>query len=248
MHHTPIPRQFDTTQWSLVSAAGNEDPDNSRTQEALEKLCQRYWFPLYAFLRSRGHPAHDAQDLTQAFLSQFIQSRGFASANPNRGRFRTYLLGCLKHFVTNAWNRSKALKRGGQTPIIEWDALEPEARYALEPHTPTNPDTRFDREWALTLVQQGLEQLQDQYAKEGKTSLFQQLKGCLTGSEPPRSITAAQLQISENQLKVIIHRLRRNYRDVIRELIADTVQTHSEIDDEMRHLLQVLKNENQPPA
>jgi RNA polymerase sigma-70 factor (ECF subfamily) len=248
MDETPAPRQFDTTQWSLVNAAGASDPANSQTREALEQLCQRYWFPLYAFLRSRGHPSHDAQDLTQAFLAQFIESRGFASANPNRGRFRTYLLSCLKHFATNAWHRAKTLKRGGQTPIIEWDALEPEARYALEPLTPTNPDTRFDREWALTIVQQGLQLLAEEYAKENKTHLFQLLKPCLTGSEPPRATTAAQLQITENQLKVTIHRLRRRYRDTIRDLIANTVQTRAEIDDEMRHLLTVLKNENQPPA
>jgi RNA polymerase sigma-70 factor (ECF subfamily) len=143
------PRQFATTQWSLVGAANLDEASQTRAREALEELCRAYWYPLYAFVRSHGHSAADAQDLTQAFFTRIIEAGGFASADRERGRFRSYLLGAMKHFLANEWHRAQTQKRGGQVQFIEWDALDTEARYAGAVNQSDDPEHFFDREWAL---------------------------------------------------------------------------------------------------
>ena len=237
----PGPREFDTTHWSLVGAAQSDDASRTRARMALEELCRAYWYPLYAFVRSRGYPAADAQDLTQSFFARFIETAGFASADRERGRFRTYLLGAMKHFLANEWHRARTKKRGGDVSFLEWDALDPEARYALEPKQSNDPDTQFDREWALELTARAMEKLRAEWETGGKGGLFAALKGSLTGDEPARSETAARLGMTEDAIKVAVHRLRQRYSELLRAEIAETVSERSEVDGEMRHLVAVLR-------
>jgi RNA polymerase sigma-70 factor (ECF subfamily) len=224
-----------------VVAAKPDEPSRTRAREALEELCRAYWYPLYAFVRYRGYSADDAQDLTQSFFVRILEKGGFASADPERGRFRSYLLGAMKHFLANEWHRARAKKRGGGVTLLSWDALEPEARYALEPARPTDPDAGFDREWALEATARAMEKLRAESEARNKGELFEALQGSLTGEEPPRSETAARLGMTEGALKVAVHRLRQRYRELLRAGIAETVADPSDVDDEMRHLVAALR-------
>lgn len=232
-------RRFSTTQWSLVMAARPGEPSARR---ALEELCRAYWYPLYAFVRYRGYSAEDAQDLTQTFFARVLEKGGFGSVEPGRGRFRSYLLGAMKHFLANEWHRSQARKRGGAVQLIEWDGLSPEARYAATPRHSETPEHLFDREWALATVDGALQVLREEMVKEGKEKQFEALKGTLTGEEgATRGETAARLGMTEGALKVAVHRLRRRYRDLLEAAIAETVATPEERDEEMRYLVEVLR-------
>ncbi len=237
------PKAFNTTHWSLVGAAQSEPADRTRARKALEELCRAYWYPLYAFVRNRGYSSADAQDLTQSFFAQFVESGGFASANRDRGRFRTYLLSAMKHFLANEWHRARRLKRGGGRALLEWDALDPEARYALEPRDSGDPDACFDREWASRLTEVALARLRAESESEGKGALFTALRGGLTGEEPPRAETAARLGMTEGAVKVAVHRLRKRYRELLRAEVAETVDDPSGVDDEMRYLVTVLRGD-----
>src|SRR5210317_1356640 len=148
MNDPPGPRDFTTTHWSLVTAAKPDQASQTAARSALEELCRAYWYPLYAFVRHRGYSSDDAQDLTQSFFARIIETGGLASADPDRGRFRSYLLGAMKHFLANQWHRAQAGKRGGAVTFLHLDALDPEARYALEPARSSDPDAGFDRKWA----------------------------------------------------------------------------------------------------
>ena len=234
-------REFNTTHWSLVAAAQSQAANQTHARRALEELCRAYWYPLYAFVRHRGYSPADAQDLTQSFFVRFIETEGFASADRERGRFRTYLLGAMKHFLANEWHRAQTQKRGGGLSFLEWDALEPESRYALEPAQSSDPDLDYDREWALELIARAKEKLRHESEADGKGELFEALKKSLTGDEPSRSETAARLGMSESALKAAVHRLRQRYRELLRAEIAETVGTRTEIDDEMRYLVEVLR-------
>jgi RNA polymerase sigma-70 factor (ECF subfamily) len=242
MDDAPGPRKFATTQWSLVGAARFDEASQSLARAALEELCRTYWYPLYAFVRSRGHSADDAQDLTQAFFARIIEAGGFAAADRTRGRFRSYLLGAMKHFLANEWHRTRTQKRGGQVQFIEWDALDPEARYAGAPAQPEDPEQLFDHEWAMEITSGALQALRDEMAEAGKSDLFDALKGSLTGEgEAPRAEVAARLEMSEGALKVAVHRLRQRYRKLLRATIAETVSDEADLDDEMRYLVAVLR-------
>lgn len=235
-------RHFVTTQWSLVRAASPDQTSQSRARAALEELCRAYWYPLYAFVRNRGYSAVDAQDLTQAFFASFIEKEGFASAEKRRGRFRSYLLGAMKHFLANEWNRAQTQKRGGRVQFIEFDAPDTEARYAEASKQSDNPDFLFDREWALQVVAGALLRLRDEMAKAGKSKEFETLKGNLTGEDDlPRDEIAARLGMSESAVKVAVHRLRQRYRKLLRAAIADTVCNEADLEDEMRYLVTVLR-------
>ena len=236
------PRQFATTQWSLVAAARPGEASENRAREALAELCRVYWYPLYAFVRSCGHSAADAQDLTQAFFARTIEKGGFASAVRERGRFRSYLLGAMKHFLANEWRRGRTQKRGGQVQFIEWDALDPESRYAETAQQAEDPEQVFDREWALEVVAGALRSLRDEMAEAGKSEQFDLLKGSLIGEgDAPRGEIAAGLGMTENAVKVAVHRLRQRYRGLLRAEIAETVGSREDLDDEMRHLVAVLR-------
>ena len=236
-------REFATTQWSLVLAANPDEASQTRARRALEELCRAYWYPLYAFVRYRGHSADEAQDLTQAFFARIIETGGFASADREKGRFRSYLLGAMKHFLANEWHRARTQKRGGGATILELDALDPEARYALKPAGESDPDAGFDREWALESTGRAMEKLREDYEGRGKGELFSVLRGSLTGEEPARSETAGRLGMSEGAVKVAVHRLRKRYRELLRAEIAETVSDPSSVDDEMRHLVAALRKE-----
>lgn len=241
MHDSNAPgaREFHTTRWSLVLAM-REGMEATAAREAMAALCRDYWYPLYAFVRRRGHAPHDAQDLTQGFFAALLEVGGVA-ADPARGRFRSYLLGALKHYLASEWNRATAQKRGGGRKVVEWDALDAEARYALEPADQGDADLLFDRRWAVELLDRAMGRLRQEFSARGEPETFETLKGTLTGADTPRDESAARLGMTEGALKVAVHRLRKRYRELIRSEIAETTETADEVDGEMHYLVAVLR-------
>jgi RNA polymerase sigma factor (sigma-70 family) len=233
--------RFTTTRWSLVlAAAGAED---ARGREALAKLCQVYWYPLYAFVRRQGHGPHDAQDLTQEFFMRLLEKGYLGDVDRSKGKFRSFLLVALRHFLCKEWARAKTLKRGGGHALVSWDALAAEDRYRREPQDNATPERLFGRRWALTLLDRVLTRLSEEYETTGKRATFEQLQGCLTGNSDllPYAELAAKLGVSEGAVKVSVHRLRQRYRRVLRDEIAQTVADPAEIDDEIRQLFSSLE-------
>ncbi len=235
----PGAREFHTTRWSRVLAAQG-GAASTQARAALSGLCKDYWYPLYAFVRRRGHAAHDAQDLTQAFFATLLEA-GTMPDDPARGKFRSYLLGALKHFLVNEWHRAQTQKRGGGQPLVEWDALDAESRYALEPLDQGDADACYDRRWALELLARAMEKLRAEFVPKHGAETFDALKSTLSGAGMPREELAAKLGLSEGALKVAVHRLRQRYREVLRAEIAETVGDAAEVDAEMRHLATVLQ-------
>ena len=231
---------FVTTHWSVVLTAGRSD--TTRARDALGKLCQTYWYPLYAYVRRRGHSEHDAQDLTQAFFAQFLERQSVAGANPERGRFRSYLLKSMDHFLISEWSRGQARKRGGGRQIFSMDLAAAEERLGLEPAGNVSPDKIFEKQWALTLLNEVLNRLEEEYQRAGKEKLFAALKDTLMGSREsqPYEELAAKLDMNLGAIKVAVHRLRKRYRELIRAEIANTVDAAQDVDQEMRHLFQAL--------
>ena len=233
------PREFRTTQWSLVVEAGG---DGRAARPALEALCHAYWYPLYAFVRRRGYDAHQAQDLTQAFFASLLEKESIKQADPGRGKFRTFLLGALKHFLANDWRDQNRLKRGGGTEIFSWDGLDPEQRYALEPADTDTPEALFDRRWAKAVVSAALDRLAAEMGQEGTADRFATLKRFLQGDDVADSYTAAadRLGLSAAATKSAIFRLRRRYGQLIREEVARTVADPAEVAAEIQHLIALL--------
>jgi RNA polymerase sigma-70 factor (ECF subfamily) len=231
---------FVTTKWSVVRAAGRHD--TTRALAALEKLCRTYWYPLYGYVRRRGHSPEDAQDLTQQFFAQLLEGRLLASADPNLGRFRSFLLVAMNHFLTDEWKKARAQKRGGGCEMLSLDWAAAEERFDLEPADDSAPDRIFERQWALAMLSEVLSQLEREYQKEGKADFFAALKQTLTGTREsqPYAHLAAELGMNENAVKVAVHRLRKRYRELIREEIAGTLERPEEIEEEMRHLFGAL--------
>ena len=232
--------RFTTTHWSLVlAAAGAED---AHGREALAKLCQVYWYPLYAFVRRQGHDPHDAQDLTQEFFMRLLEKDYLGDVDRSKGKFRSFLLAALKHFLSKEWARAKTLKRGGGHTLVSLDTLSAEDRYRREPEDNATPERLFERRWALTLLDRVLTRLSEEYETTGKRAMFEQLQGCLTGDSDllPYAELAARLGMTEGAVKVVVHRLRQRYRGVLREEIAQTVADPAEIDDEIRQLFSAL--------
>src|SRR5271166_4262262 len=168
---------FPTTLWTVVLRAGQYEP--AQAQAALAQLCEGYWYPLYSFIRRRGYSPHDAQDLTQAFFAHLLEKRGLGRVDPEQGRFRTFLLASLKNFLANDWDRANALKRGGGQTIVSFHQENAESRYQLEPSHNLTPERLFQRQWALTLLDQVLAALRDEYQSEGKGAIFEELKAAL---------------------------------------------------------------------
>lgn len=235
----PGAREFQTTRWSVVLAAQHAG-DGVKAHEALSNLCRDYWYPLYAFVRRHGHAPHDAQDLTQAFFTSLLEA-GATAADPRRGRFRSYLLGALKHFLTNEFHRANALKRGGGVPVLEWDALGAETRYELEPRDHCDAEALYDRRWAMDVLERAMKRLRGEFAAKKNEAAFDVLKGTLSGVEQAREELAQQLGMSEGALKVAVYRLRQRYREVVRAEIGETVDSPADVDDEMQHLISVLR-------
>jgi RNA polymerase sigma-70 factor (ECF subfamily) len=231
---------FAATRWTLVlsAARGSQTP---RAAAAMAELCRIYWYPLYAFIRRRGHSAHDAEDLTQEFFARLLDKHFLAAADREKGRFRTFLLMAVKRFLANEYDRAQAGKRAGGQRIVPLDGLAPEARYHLEPADTLTPERLFEQQWALTLLDQVLARLQAEMAAVGKAALFDSLKGHLAGGrEEGYAATAARLGMSEGAVKVAVYRLRRRYRDLLREEIAHTLAGPEEIEDEIRYLFTCL--------
>jgi RNA polymerase sigma factor (sigma-70 family) len=228
---------FATTRWSLVLAAG-ADVSSATAREALATLCETYWYPLYGFLRGRGYGVEDAQDLTQAFFTRVLEKHTIGHADPARGRFRSFLLMSLKNFAANEHDREIAKKRGGGVPIVPLEFEGAEGRFQMEPANDETPEKIFDRRWALTLLERVISRLKTEVAHSAKRSQFEDLKTYLTGDQPQLSYaqTAADLGMSEGAVKVAVHRLRRRFRDLVRDEIAHTVSSPEEIEDELRHL------------
>ncbi len=232
--------RFDTTQWSVVSAAGSSHSDRARP--ALNVLCQIYWRPLHQYLRAQGCSEEDARDLTQSFFASLIERGSFADVDRARGRFRAFLLASLRHFLLNDIAGKRALKRGGGTTTVSIDAgaadvLQHDA--LTEKHTPEHV---FDRQWALTVLAHVTERLRAEWVSAGKSFEFDTLAPSLAGDRANGGYAALAVSIgsTEGAVKVTIHRLRQRYRRYLKEAIADTVATPEEVDDEIRHLLRVL--------
>lgn len=228
---------FATTQWSLVLAAGQQG-SSGHAREALTALCVAYWYPLYAFLRGRGHSPADAEDLTQAFFTLLLEKQVIRQADPTKGRFRSFLLKALQNFAANRYARSTAAKRGGGVSALSLEFDRAEGRFCLEGSTAETPERAFDRRWALTLLDRVLSRLKDDAVQKRKEEQFDTLKPYLTGAEPRLSYsdTASSLGVSEGAVKVAVHRLRRKFREILLDEIAQTVTSPAEIEDELKHL------------
>jgi RNA polymerase sigma-70 factor (ECF subfamily) len=232
--------EFCTTHWSVVMAAGRNDTTHARA--ALEKLCQKYWYPLYVFVRRLGHSPHDAEDLVQSFFTLCIEKNYLGGADQSKGRFRSFLLIALKRFLANEWDKARTLKRGGGTPVVSLDALTAEQRYALEPAECLSADRLFERRWALTLLDNVLARLQEEQIEAGQREAFEALKDSLTGGGGglPYAELADRLGKTEGAVKVAVHRLRQRYRELLESEIANTVASPEEVAEERRYLLSVL--------
>jgi RNA polymerase sigma factor (sigma-70 family) len=234
--------RFATTHWSVVLRAGKPESHEFHAAEALARLCRTYWFPLYAHVRRRGFAARDAEDLTQEFFARLLARASFAHANPQRGRFRTFILTALDNFLADEWAKIHALKRGGGQHIIALDVADAEVRLALETDPTLAPDQAFDREWALALLRSVLEQLEDEYRRAGKADLFTLLKPTLTGAREsqPYAELASLLGRNENAVKAAVHRLRQRYRALLRAEVAHTLLSPAQAGTELRLLLEAL--------
>jgi RNA polymerase sigma-70 factor (ECF subfamily) len=224
----------------VVLAAGGGD--EARAHAALARLCQTYWYPLYAFVRRRGYGPEDAQDLTQGFFAHLLERHGLARANPGRGRFRSFLLASLRHFLANERERATARKRGGGRTLVPWDAASAETRYGLEPADPVTPETVFERNWALALLEQVLKRLEKEQAAAGKAVQFNHLRDFLMGDleAPSYAELASVLGTGADALRATVHRLRLRFRALLREEVAHTLHTPVEVEEEIRHLFAVL--------
>ncbi len=230
---------FATTHWSVVLAA--KEHSSPAAHAALEQLCQSYWYPLYAYLRRDGHSPHDAEDLTQEFLARLIANQDLQHVEPRRGKFRSFLLGTLKHFLSDERKKARAQKRGGGQTVVSIDAESAEARYGLEPVDAATPDSVFERQWALTVLDRVMDRLRTRHAQLGKAEVFAALEPCLVGSGQPVSygVLGAKLGMSEGYVKVAVHRLRKEFGELLRAEIAGTVATEAEVDEEIRQLIRV---------
>jgi RNA polymerase sigma factor (sigma-70 family) len=229
---------FATTHWSVVLDAAQETGES--TNGALEVLCRAYWYPIYAYVRRLGHSPHDAQDLTQSFFAYVLEKRLIARAQPEAGRFRSFLLGSLRNFLANEWRRQTAQKRGGGQ-VIPIDARSAEERYAVEPMDKSNPQALYDEAWAAAVLDEAISLLEAEYHRTGKGTLFAELLPTLQGSERSGyAETAARLGLTEGAVKAAAHRLRTRYRELLRATVAHTVAEPAEVDEELRHLMHVL--------
>jgi len=226
----------------MVLAAGDSAAPGA--QEALEELCRAYWYPLYAYVRRRGHSPEDSQDLTQAFFARFLAKKYLRGADPERGRFRSFLLTSLKHFLVNEWEKERAEKRGGSHTVLSWDEQSPEDRYRAEPSDHLTPDRVFEKRWAVALLDNVLTRLRGEFSASNKLRLFEELKVFLWGGQDGRSYAelAGQLGTSEGAIKVSVHRLRQRYLEVLRAEVAQTLASRSDVEAELRYLIAVFSS------
>ncbi len=231
---------FPTTHWSVILRAGY--PGSPQYQEAIETLCRAYWFPLYAFLRRRGYNTSDAEDCVQAFFTRMLEKEYLRGVDPKPGKFRSFILTALKRFLAHERERAGAVKRGGRHTFISFDAADAEQRYHLEPAHDLSADKLFEKSWALAVLERTMERLEQESAADGKQVLFDHLKGYLSTEGESRSYreAAARLDMTEPAVKMAVSRLRRRYRVLLREEVAQTVAAHDDVDEEIRDLLRAL--------
>jgi RNA polymerase sigma-70 factor (ECF subfamily) len=232
--------RFATTHWSVVLAAGRSSAADYR--EALTSLCQTYWFPLYAFLRREGYDTHQAEDYIQGFFTRMLEKQDLKQVDPRRGKFRSFLLTSLKHFVANQRAMAGAKKRGGDQKGFSLDLENAERQYDIQAARQLSPQKIYERSWALTVLERTLNRLKEDSVQSGKEQLFDHLKGYITAKKEsvPYRDAAAELEMNEATVRVAVHRLRRRYRDLLREEIAQTVTSEEQIDEEIRDLFAAL--------
>ena len=231
---------FQNTLWSQVFAAGKLNSPNSK--QALEELCRLYWFTIYAFVRRWGQDREDARDLTQGFFAYLLERNAIAGATPERGRFRSFLLGTLKNYVSNQQNWANAIKRGGQHKLVSIDEETAEGLYVHEPATHATPDNIFEKRWAMAVIEEAMKRLRADYAHARMEALFVSLQPWLTGDcESGFASLGATLGKSEGNARVLVHRLRERFRNLIRAVIADTVTDADEVETELAHLQAALR-------
>ncbi len=235
-------RHFATTRWSIVLAAGRDNSPEAKT--ALVTLCETYWFPLYAFVRRQGYDAQDAQDLTQGFFTRLLEKKDLRDVQRERGKFRSFLLASMKHFLMNEWDRTQAQKRGGDLRMLSVDFDEAESRLRLEPSHEQTPEVIFEKQWALTLLDRVRAVLREEFVRAHKAEQFDRLHVYLTGEKSAVTYAevAEELRISEAAVKMAVSRLRRRFHDRLRKEIGQTVATEDEIDDEIRALTDALQS------
>lgn len=236
----PAGRVFVTTHWSVVlSARQKNSPDGAA---ARERLCRVYWPPLYAYIRRAGYSVEDAQDLTQEFLSRFLEREWLDHLQHQRGKFRSFLLTFLKHFLSDERDRAGAQKRGGGKTFISLDELQAEESHGFEPSNGLTADQVFERRWAQALMERAVARLRQEYAEDGKTELFNQVKDLEPGERGARNYAqvGALLGLSEGAVKSAVHRLRMRHREILRNEIAGTIGDGEDVDEEIQHLIRVL--------
>jgi RNA polymerase sigma factor (sigma-70 family) len=231
--------RFATTHWSVVLCAGDSQAPESA--EALEKLCRAYWYPLYAYVRRQGYPPETAQDLTQEFFSRLLEKKQLRTADPERGRFRSFLLTVLKRLLVTEWRRENRQKRGGDAVVFSLDEQEAEGRYLLEPADQATPERIFERRWAETVLDRVLARLEEEYRRHALG--FGNLQPYLVEDKgaAPFAQAASRLGVTESALKAVVYRLRCRYGEIFREEIAHTVERPEDVEEEIRHLLGVLR-------
>jgi len=231
---------FTTTHWSVVLEARGESP---AAQEALEKLCRTYWRPIFAFLRRQGFPPAEAEDITQGFFAQLLQRRSLDAVRKEKGRLRSYLLGALKYFVADEQRRAMAIKRGKGQRLIPLEELRDDERIEMEPADPLTAEMIYERRWASTVLERVLSRLKDEYRAAGNAALFDSLKQLLPDEPgaPSQAEIATHLEMTENAVRQAFYRFRQRYQSLLREEIAHTVATPGDIEDELRHLIAVIR-------
>lgn len=233
---------FATTHWSVVLAAS--EAESARSHEALENLCRVYWYPLYAYVRRKGYAVHDAQDLTQEFFTRLLARNYVSVADRNKGKFRSFLLGTLEHFLAREWTKANAQKRGGGTLTFSLDELDAENRYRLEPSHDRTAKKMFDQRWAITVLEEAMSRLREECLSHNKSDLLSAVAASLSGEKGEASYSqiAAELNMGESAVKMAVLRLRRRYGELIRAQIAQTVTTPEEADEELHYLFSVLRD------
>ena len=231
---------FTVTHWSLVLLAGQGDAVGA--DAALATLCQKYWYPLYFYVRRRGHRPEDAQDLVQGFFARVVEKNYLQAADRTRGRFRSFLLTALNRFIANEWDRAHRLKRGGGRDIVSIDQEDTEVRYLAEPADRMTPERAYEQRWAILLLTRVLDRLDQEFSEARKARIFEELKVFLTGENGEGTYTqiGRRLGMSEGSLKVTVHRMRQRYRELLRAEIGETVDSSEAIDEEIRHLFAAL--------
>jgi DNA-directed RNA polymerase specialized sigma24 family protein len=231
---------FVATHWSVVITAARQD--TTRAEAALEELCRAYWQPLFYYVRRRGYGEEAARDLTQSFFARLLERQWLASAEKEKGRFRTFLLTAMERFLANEWHRERALKRGGGRPDVPIQCDTTGLRYGVDPPDLRTPEQDFEYRWAVVLLEQVLQRLQSEYENRRQGTLFAALKSCLVGERrgQPYAALAVELGMGETAVKVAVHRLRKRYRELLRAEIAGTVPNEQEVDEEMHYLFGVL--------